>query len=102
MSAYDDGSGGFFRAYHFPKRGQSAKKDKGSGDSIWGKIVSWGKNLNMTPREILYDISYENLIMYSAATPQYDDEREPEWDATKDASNPDNFVEQGDEEVYVR
>lgn len=64
--------------------------------------MSWAKNLNMTPMEVLYEISYENLIMYSAATPQYDDEKEPEWDSTKDANNPDNFKERGDEEEYVR
>lgn len=69
---------------------------------MWGKIVSWAKNLNMTPMEVLHEISYENLIMYSAATPQYDDEKEPEWDATKDASDPDNFKGEDDEEEYVR
>lgn len=55
----------------------------------------------MTPREVLYDISYENLLMYGAATPQYDDEKEPEWDESKDASNPDNFKDETDEEVFI-
>lgn len=56
----------------------------------------------MTPNEVLWDISYDNIIMYSAATPQYDDKKEPEWDATKDASNPGNFNDITDEEEYVR
>lgn len=42
--------------------------------------------------------------MYAAATPQYDDVQPEEWDATKDANNPDNFND-GDgteEEVFVK
>lgn len=69
---------------------------------MWGKVVSWAKNLNMTPSEVLWDMSYENLLMYSAATPQYDDEKAPEWDASKDASDPANNDGMTDEEEYVR
>ncbi|MBQ7854515.1 MAG: hypothetical protein IJ352_05760 [Muribaculaceae bacterium] len=56
----------------------------------------------MTPKDVIWNISYENLIMLGAATPQYDDEKEPEWDASKDASNPDNWINENDEEEYVR
>lgn len=66
---------------------------------MWGKIVSWSKNLNMTPREVVWEISYENLIMLSAATPQYDDEKE-DWDATKDASSP-GTISMTEEEEYI-
>lgn len=64
--------------------------------------MSWAKNLNMTPREVLWEMSYENLLMYSAATPQYDDERAPEWDTSKDASDPANNNGMTEEEEYVR
>ena len=64
--------------------------------------MSWSKNLNMTPKDVIWNISYENLIMLGAATPQYDDEKEPEWDASKDASNPDNWINENDEEEYVK
>ncbi len=40
---------------------------------------------------MLYNVSYRNLLLYSAATPQFDDEKSPKWDASKDANNPDNF-----------
>lgn len=53
-------------------------------------ILGWAKNLNTTPDYILYDISYENAIIYARATPQYDDEKD-EWDDSLDANNPDNF-----------
>lgn len=57
----------------------------------------------MRPSEVLYDISYENLLLYSKATPCYDDVKD-DWDSTIDANNPDNFKGTADnnEEVYVR
>lgn len=56
---------------------------------------------------VLYDMSYRNLLLYSAATPQYDDEKST-WDSSLDANNPDNFSSGGsgseeadeDEEEY--
>lgn len=39
--------------------------------------------------------------MYSAATPQYDDEKESEWDESINANNPDNFKMEDDEEIYI-
>ena len=81
-------------------RGKSSKKDKGSGDSIWGIIISWAKNLGVPVEHVLYDMSYANLLLYSAATPQYDDEKD-DWDDSIDANNPSNFNNQNTEE-YVR
>lgn len=65
---------------------------------MWGKIICWAKNLNMTPRDVLWEISYENLIMLNAATPQYDDEKD-NWDPTIDANEPGRF--EIDEEEYI-
>lgn len=66
-------------------------------------IYSWFKDMNLTPDYVLYEMSYENLIMYSRAAPHFDDEdsKEVEWDESKDANNPDNFTN-NDEEVFVR
>ncbi len=43
-------------------------------------------------------MSYENLVLYGCATPQYDDEKEEEWDDRLDANNPDNFSNENEEE----
>lgn len=63
-------------------------------------ILGWAKNLNTTPEHVLYEMSYENLLLYSKATPCYDDEKD-EWDETLDANNPDNFKDNKDEKIYV-
>lgn len=81
-------------------RNKSSKKDKGSGDSIWGLIVSWSKNLNVSIDVVLYEMSYINLMMYSAAMPQFDDEKDT-WDDDFDANNPNNF-DNSEEETFVR
>lgn len=52
----------------------------------------------MTPDYVLYEMSYENLTLYTAATPQYDDEKD-DWNPALDANNPDNFKDF--EEDYV-
>ena len=54
-------------------------------------IYSWAKNLGCSVEHVLFEMSYRNLLLYSAATPQFDDEKPPKWDANKDANNPDNF-----------
>lgn len=41
-------------------------------------------------------MSYRNLLLYSAATPQYDDEKDT-WDKKLDANNPDNFTADGED-----
>ena len=66
-------------------------------------IYSWAKNLNTTPEHILYDMGYQNLLMYSMATPHYDDVKD-DWDDSIDANNPDNFNKNNnyDEEEFIR
>lgn len=55
----------------------------------------------MPVQDVLYNISWQNLILYSAATPQYDDEKENEnFDASKDACDPNNFAGSEDEEYF--
>lgn len=49
---------------------------------------------------MLYEISHENLVLYTKAMPLYDDEKD-EWDDSLDANNPDNFNDNNDEEEYV-
>lgn len=64
-------------------------------------IYSWAKMLNSTPDYVLYETSYENLLMYGYAAPSYDDEDEQEWDDSLDANNPDNFNDDDEEEEFV-
>lgn len=61
-------------------------------------IYGWAKMFNTTPDYVLYEMSHENLLMYSYATPSYDNEDSEEWDDSLDANNPDNFNDNEDEE----
>lgn len=56
-------------------------------------ILGMCKNLGVSPDYVLYEMTYENLIMYGYATPTYDEEDEKgiKFDESKDANNPDNF-----------
>ena len=45
-------------------------------------------------------MSYQNLLMYSAATPHYDDAKD-DWDDSIDANNPMNFLSDNEEEVFI-
>ena len=88
---------------------KSDKADKGGGqsDSIWGVIYGWAQALHVTPDYILHDISYENLLLYSQASPSYSTNKtqEEEWDDSIDANNPENFKSKTDnddeEEEFV-
>lgn len=62
-------------------------------------ILGWAKTLNTTPEYVLYEISYANLVLYTKATPYYDDEKD-DWDDSIDANNPDNFSN-NNEEVFI-
>ncbi len=53
-------------------------------------IYSWAKSLGVTPEHVLFEMSYKNLLLYAAAIPQYDDEKD-NWNPKLDANNPDNF-----------
>lgn len=65
-------------------------------------VYGWSKLFDTTPDYVLYEMSYENLIMYSCAVPHYDDEKEKEWDESLDANNPNNFMNDNESEVFVR
>lgn len=56
-------------------------------------IYGWAQALHATPDYILHGISYENLLLYSQASPSYntDKKQEEEWDESIDANNPENF-----------
>lgn len=56
--------------------------------------------LHCSQDAVLYDISFANLALYSAAMPRFDDEKD-EWDDKLDACNPDNFKDLK-EEFFVR
>lgn len=61
-------------------------------------IYGWAQALHATPDYILHGISYENLLLYSQASPSYDTDKKPEeeWDESIDANNPDNFKSKND------
>lgn len=72
-------------------------------------IYNLSQGLGIPPRELLYEWSYENLLLMSRATPSYgkDDggtERR-QWDARLDANDPANFAlnpnSGDDDEEYV-
>lgn len=51
---------------------------------------------------MLYDYSYHSLLLYGAATPQYDDEEE-KWDESKDWNNPANNTDNiNEDEEFVK
>lgn len=46
-------------------------------------------NLGVTPDYILYEVTWENLILYGYATPSYlDEDSKEDWDPSLDANNP--------------
>jgi hypothetical protein len=58
----------------------------------------------MSPHEVLYDISYANILLYMKATPCWNDKKD-DWDASIDACDPKNFKNKqtdNNEEIYVR
>lgn len=80
-------------------RSKQAKKHRGSGDSAWGLVYNLSRIFETTPDYVLYDISYANLVMYGAAVPSFDDEKD-DWDDSIDANNPDNF-KNSDEDEFI-
>ncbi len=65
-------------------------------------ILSAVKGLGLTPDYVLYEMSYANLLLYSAAFPVDEDTKEsdkkkPLFDASKDANNPNLFKGESDE-----
>lgn len=39
---------------------------------------------------MLYEVSYTNLLLYLAAQPSYDYDKDDDWDESIDANNTDN------------
>ena len=44
----------------------------------------------MTLSQVLYEVSYTNLLLYLAAQPSYDYDKDDDWDESIDANNTDN------------
>ena len=44
----------------------------------------------MTLSQVLYEVSYTNLLLYLASLPSYDYDKDDEWDESIDANNTDN------------
>ena len=64
--------GRFFRSYHFPDRNQSPAPDEsGLSDSIWAIIAGFVRGYNLPIEYVLYELSYANMILYSAVIPSY-------------------------------
>jgi hypothetical protein len=59
-------------------------------------IAGWAEVLHLPINTVLYDMSMANLILYTAALPHYDDEREKTFDPALDADNPENFNDSPD------
>lgn len=57
--------------------------------------------MDVSLHDALYKVSFVNLIMYGAAVPLYDDEKNetPVFDESMDANNPNNFSDDEDEIV---
>lgn len=59
-------------------------------------IAGLAKSLNIPPEAVLYDYSFANLMLYSAALPHYDDEDDGEqkqdFNTHLDANDPNNFT----------
>ena len=63
----------FFRSYHFPDRNKSDAADESGNrsDSPWAIIAATVKVYGLTFEEVLYNMSYPNLILYNAVLPSY-------------------------------
>lgn len=66
------------------------------------------KNIGVTPDYILYEMTYENVLMYSHATPTYesddditDDNKKNGFRPELDANNPDNFNNLDDDDMVT-
>jgi len=55
----------------------------------------------MTRQEILYEVSWANLNLFSSAIPDYNTKKDDDFDDSIDANNPDNFSD-GPDEIEVR
>lgn len=66
--------GSFFH-YFFPSRTTPDETDKNRSDSVWAVIGGALKNYpNFTLDNVLYDMSYANVILFSSVLPSYETE----------------------------
>lgn len=52
------------------------------------------KGLGMSIREVLYEHSYQQLLLFSSTLPTYDfdsSKKDDKWDDSLDANDPSNF-----------
>lgn len=70
---------------------------------MWATILGICRTFNVTPEYALYEMSYQNAIMYARAVPMpYDkseDADKPLFDESLDACNPANFEDFDNEEI---
>ena len=55
-------------------QGKYHKADESGNDSIWATIGSFSKWYRVSFSDVLYNISYANLILYGAVIPSLDGE----------------------------
>ena len=59
-------------------------------------IYNLSQGLGIPIDDVLHKWSYENLLLFSRATPSYgsdkNEESEDKWDESLDANNPENFT----------
>lgn len=91
----------FFEQYNFPQRSKHKRKNEklNKSDSPWGLVYNLSQVTGIPVYDVLYKWSFENILLFSRATPSYDveeEKKEKEWDERLDANNPDNFKNDAD------
>lgn len=61
-------------------------------DSIWALVLGMVKLLGVSPDYVLWEMSWENLVLYSHACPAYGRVDDGGWDTSKDANDPVNSL----------
>lgn len=85
---------GFFRSYHFPHRGKSTEADESGdkSDSPWAVVAGAMKGFNLTMNQVLYELSYANIILLGATLPSYASHKQDKGE-TLQADDPTNAKE---------
>lgn len=60
----------FFDHYHYPQSSEDNKEDD-LNDSVWATVSGFCKTYNVSFEYVLYELSYQNLVMYSKVIPSY-------------------------------
>lgn len=64
----------FFGRYFFPEPSKPSETDE-RNDSIWATVAGFVKSFNVSIEYVLYECSYENLILYSRTLPSYNSDK---------------------------